>query len=1375
MPRPGTQVEDLENPVIGFGGAAGNTKKQYGGYPYSLDFSLSLMDPSRITISFISEDRKYDTKELEEDVINAGTRSWAKQIQYCGGGDNTFYGYPLKYSINRSPRGDILTVDYYDASIVELDNCFVLLNGEDFPPVSSEGAEAGELPFNVIAENPCEWGIFNLGQTYTRAAAGIPQSNPACVDQESLTPEVLYTNHDLAKKIAENIAVDENSLNILSPKDAGGNDDPNQTFLENYHGTLREVLKQWGQRMGFTFYWDPKNPEGGGDRQKQGKLVFLDLKSGLYYDELKDVADLMLGKKSGGAANLLDSTEAVSREQTFNKAISAKYENAGIGDSVKIDSMMILDMLTLPIRGCVTDVGKEWAIAGYPRGKKTTDAGDTITGYEDGSPTWRWTDEYQAWYHEWDNPNYSPGPDDDDQEERKWMEYQPRRPARTPPDLNMLDSVGEEFRDYVRLVKAAAIGEDFFRAYVFFKAMKKSPAEREDPKTLFDVMQLNPTGTDIDTKAMSCADAVHHVLSQNLLLSKDGNILNEGDEWPPDLFDQCCGNDASDLEKNVTAAKGVEIIDPEGKVDGADQGVKFEEDCGLGEDAGILVPDLVENLALNKLIAFNPENGDKGEDPGLPNVKICRGTIVGADCLTVGVLDPCFDATKLLYEQLHGNAKTGCMKNESLTIEIVDEAENVYRINTKNADDDADAVGSPYVFTHVYNYGNSLVLNDQKHDALYRQLKFVAENAGRFWVSSEPLTEREYRRRSYDEDGISWTNKLLDVNDSRFRNLFQTFDPIAPRSFAPFSDQPEDGAIYDQFWGTGPPLGKGEESKQRQLNGFQNLEPPAEDVADPCDYDNGGVFSPSTTETGENTRAPTLEQMIEKIIDKNLNSKTGIPCTQNATMQTVREIANATWQITADMLIPVNNDQGELTGYKIRAVYKSPKDFFGGSGYGVHPQITISGKDIDSGSLTVKTIIDNTVITDIIIENADDLEIKLNDDGDPDITVEIDPPDGGAEINFFKHIKFGEGGTDMAYMDSITSTNLSKRQEQREIACCCTDLEEGIVMFDAGELIIMDFNNETRKQIDRISKATNVTLGSQFSGNLVKDYNRDNKAITMSTNLIPMDKLDKSKAPLAKDELDWIVDQVRLGKIGADPSYSSNGFVMPTTPDNVDPASGLMDCEMDTKKIKYIVKGEKFEAVVFGMVVNSDGEKNANGQVVKTVPAGSGNALLNDCTGFIWADGVNTREMKIDFETPNSEDIGIEFECGKEWIDLTKEEQDELLLSIEDNLIEYVKKRAYLQDKTSYEASATIADMAFLNKGGAPIDFGGDEPQKGIPSIKQGLESLSIKVDGNGVRVTVSIGTRKKLLGLRDSNTNLWRELNPRTMNQLQINNPGGN
>lgn len=1371
MAKPGTKVENLDNPVIGFGGSGGDTKKKYGGYPYSLDFSLSLMDPSRITISFISEDRKYDTGKLQEDIIESGTRSWAQQIQYCGGGDNTFYGYPLKYSINRSPRGDILTVDYYDASIVELDNCFVVLNNEDFPPVAVNAEEGGEIPFGTIAQNPCEWGIFNLGTTFTRSSAGIPQANPACIDPETLSSEVLYTNHDLAAKIEENISVDAQSLNILSPKNAGGENDPKQTFLENYHGTLRDVLKQWGQRMGFTFYWDPKNPDGGGDRQKQGKLVFLDLKSGLYYQDLKRVADLMLGKTSGGAANLLDSTEAVSREQTFNKAVSARYENAGIGDAVKVDNMMILDMLTLPIRGCVTDQGKEWSVEGYPRGVKS-EGGDNITGYEDGSPTWRWTNDYEEWYKEWDNANYSPADNEDDQQERKWKEYQPKRPSTTPPDLNQLDNTGKEFRDYVRLVKAAAIGEDFFRAYVFFKAMKKNPIKRDEPKSLYDVMQLNPTGTDTQERAMQCGQALEHVLSLNLLVSKGGNILNGGDDWPADLLEQCCGKDADDLEKNIDSAKKIEIIDPEGILTDP-VGVLFESDCGLADQNGVIIPNLVSNLSLNKLISFDPESGGKGEDPGLPNVKICRGTVVGADCLTVGVLDPCYDATKLLYEQLHGNAKIGCMKNESLTIEIVDEAEDVYRIKTKEDPDDADKVGSPYIFTHVYNYGNSLVLNDQKHNQLFRQLKFVAENAGRFWVSSEPLTEREYRRRSYDEDGISWTNKLLDVNDSKLRGLFQAFDPIAPRSFAPFSQ--EDGAIYNQFWGED--FTKEATSRQAQLNGFDNLEAPDDPVPDPCGYDNGSVFSPSTTETGENTRAPNIEQMIEKIIDKNLNSTTGIPCRQNATMETVRpNIENAKWDINASNLIPTTNDQGEITGFKLKALYRSPKDFSGGSGYGKHPEITISGKGINAGDLSIKTIIHDTVITDILIENADSIEIDLDENGDPNIQVEIEAPDGGAEINFFKHIKWGKGGTSMFDMDSITSTNLSRRQEQRELACCCTDLEEGIVMFDAGELIIMDFNNETKKQIERIAKSTNVTLGSQFAGNLVKDYNRDNKVITMSTNLIPLEDLDRSKAPYAKDELDWIVDQVRLGKIGADPSYSANGFVMPTTPDNIDNVSGLLDCEMDVKKIKYIVKGEKFESVVFGMVVNDeDGDKNENGQVVKTVPAGTGNNLLNDCTGFIWSDGVNTREMKIDFETPNSEDIGVEFECGKEWIDLTKEEQDELLMQIQDNLVDYVKKRAYLQDQTSYEASATIADMAFLNKAGSPINFGGEEPQKGIPSIKQGLESLSIKVDGNGVRVTVSIGTRKKLLGLRDSNTNLWRELNPRTMNQLQINNPGGN
>ena len=1385
MPAPGTKVTDLDNPVIGFGGGGGPTVEKYGGYPYSLDFSLSLMDPSRITISFISEDRKYKTNELERDIIEVGTKGWAEQIQYCGGGDNTFYGYPLKYSINRSPRGDILTVDYYDASIVELDNCFVLLNGEDFPNViSSDAQEAGQVPFNFIAENPCQWGIFNLGSPFIRNTSGIPQSNPACVDETTQEFEVLYTNHELARKIEENIAVDPTTIQVLSPQKDGA-DSVEKTFLESYHGTLRDVLKQWGQRMGFTFYWDPKNTDGGGPgagkRNAQGRLVFLDLKGGLFYEDLKRVADLMTGQTSGGACNLLDSTQTVSRDQTFNKAISARYENSGIGDAVHTDNMMILDLLTLPVRKCYTDVGREWDIDEYPRGIKTDgDAPGDKTGYEDGSPQWMWTDENSEWYKEWDSPNYSPdvGPDSKDKIERKWEEYQPERPPIALPGGG-LDEVGREFRDYVRLVKAAAIGEDFFKAYIFFKMMKSS--ESKPDKTLADVMKENPTGTALDPKVMDCEQALEHLFTMGYQVEAGGKTFTGSTEADKNsAIKACCGEIAdAPIETKLAEAEDAIVIYPENAAPNDDPGIKVNGGvpCTPNEDMpGFLVPDLVPNLALEKIL----KKTDNAPDPYTPNVKICRGTIVGADCLTVGVLDPCFKATRFLYTQSGGNPKAGCQKNEALSIDVVNDESRVFRLNIDNedADKDADKEGSPFIFTYVYNYGNSMVLNDRKHAQLYSQLKYVAENAGRFYVSSEPLTEREYRRRNFDEEGMSWTNKLVDVNDTKLRGLFQTFDPIAPRSLAPFSH--EGPPKYDQFWGED--FTKGDESTQKQLNGFDNLEPP-ENQANPCDYDNGDEFSPTNTQTGENTRAPNLEQMIEKIIDKNLSGNTGIPCSQNASMEDFfPNLTAATMDLNAESLIPVTNDQGEITGYKLKPIYNSPSDFSGGNGYGKQPEITFSGDGIDEGALSVKTIIENTVIKEIIIENTEDVEIKINPDtGQPDIQVEIEPPTGGL-INFFKHLRFGPGSTEMDYMDSITSENLARRQEQRELACCCTDLEEGIVMHDSGELLVMDFNDKTRKQIERLSSATNLTIGSQFAGNLVKDYKRDNKVITLSTNLIPREELDDSISIDAEDELDWIVDQVKLGKAGADPAFGPS-FNMPTTPieDGEVGAPGLDGCYMHSTPVKYIVEGGNFKSVVFGIAtdeLNVGQGANALGQVVKTVPAGTGGNDLIGCEGWIgdMPGGFNVRQLMIDFESPTSEDIGIEFECGKEWVDLTEEEQRAKLLEIQDNLIRYVEKRAYAQNQTSYEASVTIADPQLLTKAGAPVNFGGeDEPAAGIPSIKQGLEALSIKVDGNGVRVVISLGTRKKLMGLRDSNTNLWKEINPRTLNQMQMNNPQQN
>ena len=90
-----------------------------------------------------------------------------------------------------------------------------------------------------------------------------------------------------------------------------------------------------------------------------------------------------------------------------------------------------------------------------------------------------------------------------------------------------------------------------------------------------------------------------------------------------------------------------------------------------------------------------------------------------------------------------------------------------------------------------------------------------------------------------------------------------------------------------------------------------------------------------------------------------------------------------------------------------------------------------------------------------------------------------------------------------------------------------------------------------------------------------------------------------------------------------------------------------------------------------------------------------------------------------------------------------------------------------MQRLPSYEASVTIADNFLLNSAGAPIVFtASDAIEIGVPSVKQGLESLSVKVDGNGMRISINLSTRKKLQAIK-KNFNEWRDFNPRISNEL--------
>jgi len=942
--------------------------------------------------------------------------------------------------------------------------------------------------------------------------------------------------------------------------------------------------------------------------------------------------------------------------------------------------------------------------------------------------------------------------------------------------------VSEEFRDYVRLVKAAALGQEFFKAYVFFKSIQNGS---QDPpcRTLLDfaMEHFRVPAEGGGVVAMSCKDALNLVASMGLSLSRNG-CRPETAMGPQEIAEliaegTVCGSDEDNVQRGGDEAtwnrmKSWNVVYP--AADSATDAVLSIGAVNGGSNK--IIPNLVPNKALNKILSEDPTTEIDVPSVDTPNIKICRGTVLGKNCLTVKVLDPVSKAVQYLYREA-GNQWGPCGAiNEALSVDIVDEAENVWRVLGENnlmPPDDADAEknGHPYIFTYTHQYGNSMVLGDQKHNALFNQLQTVAENAGRWYVSSELVTEREFSQRTYSEKNITWINKLLDVNDSPFRGIFQQFDPMAASALKPFSDTEDE---YDEFWGT--PAAKGSSSKQTQLNHFQGEDGPdaGDYMPNPCEYSATSYqFNPADSQTGENTRAPNVEQMIEKIIEKTLKPSTGGLCDQTKNMDDLGPLVPAEFpDLTPDSLNAKYDDEGTLVGYSLKSNYYNGEDFEGGFGYsmgvndGQGPEITFVGAP---SFYSIKTIIVNNVIEEIIIENPEAFFFPANLDGSIEpIVVEIDSPVGGI-INFFKDLKTD---TDMERMDSITSENLNLRNLQRQLACCCTDLEEGVVLHDAGSQLRIHFSSRVQKQIERISRATNIPIGANYNANLVKDYKKDNKVITFSTNLIPIggkNGLEQAAAPYAEDELDWIVDQVRIGAEGADPTFATMNGQIP-----INNVIKSLDCALPLKSETFLKNGDPFSITVLAIPQLKQGGDGVHEFEVKTLANPDSSKRIMDCSGFLSSNhgNINAREMQIEFVTPTSDDLQVDFECGKTWADMTEDERNELICEIQTKILEFAEKRAYLVNRPSYEASATVADVCLLDSGGGKVKFGDGANQNatGVPNIDQGLESLSIKIDGNGQRISFSVGTRKKLMSLRDPNADLWREINPKTANWLQPN-----
>ena len=82
--------------------------------------------------------------------------------------------------------------------------------------------------------------------------------------------------------------------------------------------------------LGFLFIWETDNPAF-----LQGRLVFFNLREGV---TSKKVATTV--QKTLEACNLLDRSESITMEDTFNKAIVARYSNDALAEFSREDSFI---------------------------------------------------------------------------------------------------------------------------------------------------------------------------------------------------------------------------------------------------------------------------------------------------------------------------------------------------------------------------------------------------------------------------------------------------------------------------------------------------------------------------------------------------------------------------------------------------------------------------------------------------------------------------------------------------------------------------------------------------------------------------------------------------------------------------------------------------------------------------------------------------------------------------------------------------------------------------------------------------------------------------------------------------------------------------
>ena len=711
------------------------SEKAYGGYAFSANYSINFTQPSKMTVSFVSEDGTYDEKTLaarifpgqqtnhssvNRDIYNhivkpgdtiqsiavqyninldnlvefnrADDEDWMgtynrlsslykdqsikvpkarkiEPISVAAGGaihydiiqfaGQTFKMHPLKYSITEGADGRYMQIDYYDRSIKYLDKAIVVINNKHLPPVY----DPAYPPFiGGPASNTSN--IIAIGSPYVNAKernSGRPGSPTKNGDAQKLVPTYLYSPADLFNGIMSNAwlagMVDAASCQILAqyPLLYGGSNG-NDKFLKDHVGTLRDVLNAWAQDLGFIFYWEPTSDQ----------LKIMDLRSDLSFNRIQKTVSKVVA-----ARNITERNWSYSIEDTFSKGAAAYWARDGMpeGDS-SVEPFYLLDLLELSVHRC------------YSADKEVTcsDEAISISNFVDycgaGPP------------HPWAASTMRGRTDND------------------------------ELMNYIRLLKAAAIGPEFYKIYILNKKAAGNTGKFSDYGSGHPAVSLYEDRkiSSVELAEMSSGVTKYFWGGDNTKLSGQGTV-----------------------------------------------------------DLGISKNDLVDELYNSTSpTSFNQAHFCKSGD------QIVDSWIEGNDCISIELLR---DRGSEQIDQLYRLSEARLI-NAS--------AKSTARLSSSGAEgggEDAGDPGKPYYFFRMKKYGISSFIENTSEDHIFKLLNGIAMNQGRFYYSRTLQTSAQFSEKSYDEKNVNWYDRAVDVADTPLGELYYATDPQASLASNPMPNQ----------------------------------------------------------------------------------------------------------------------------------------------------------------------------------------------------------------------------------------------------------------------------------------------------------------------------------------------------------------------------------------------------------------------------------------------------------------------------------------------------------------------------------------------------------------------------------------------------------